>query len=72
MTLAGDIQLSAEVKNIGQRQGSTVIQVYLRDPVAETSQPVRRLVAYQRVDLAAEEQQGITIQVPRGPSLHPP
>jgi hypothetical protein len=53
------------VQNTGEFSGSTVVQVYVRDPVAETSQPVRRLVGYARVALAAGADTQITIAVPR-------
>ena len=41
------------------------MQVYLRDPVAETSQPVRRLVGHARVSLDAGANETVTIAVPK-------
>ena len=61
----GHIIIGVQVANAGSRRGSTVVQVYLRDPVAETSQPVRRLVGYRRITLDAGAQQSLTIEIPR-------
>ena len=39
--------------NTGARAGDEVVQLYINDPVASISQPVRRLRGFQRVTLAA-------------------
>jgi beta-glucosidase len=40
-----------DVTNTGDRKGDDVVQLYLHDPVASISQPVRRLRGFQRVTL---------------------
>jgi len=40
------------VTNTGTRAGDEVAQLYLNDPVASISQPVRRLRGFERVTLA--------------------
>jgi beta-glucosidase len=47
----GTIKVSAEVKNTGARAGDEVAQLYINDPVASISQPVRRLRGFKRVTL---------------------
>jgi beta-glucosidase len=47
----GKITASADVTNTGSRAGDEVAQLYLRDPVASISQPVRRLRGFERVTL---------------------
>jgi len=47
------VMLEVEVENTGRTDGATVVQVYTRVPVAERSQPVRRLSAFHRVALPA-------------------
>ena len=42
-----------KVTNTGDVKGDEVVQLYLRDPVASISQPVRRLRGFERVTLAA-------------------
>ncbi len=49
------IMLEVEVENTGSCKGSTVVQAYTRIPVAERSQPVRRLSAFHRVRLDTGE-----------------
>jgi beta-glucosidase len=48
----GHIGVSVDVANTGGRTGDEVVQLYLHDPVASVSQPVRRLRGFQRVTLA--------------------
>jgi beta-glucosidase len=49
----GNLRVSMDVKNTGDRAGDDVVQMYIHDPVASISQPVRRLRGFQRVTLAA-------------------
>ena len=44
--------LTVPVKNIGKRDGTEVVQVYVRDP-QDTEGPLRSLRAFQRVDVKA-------------------
>jgi beta-glucosidase len=52
-TVARNRSLSASVTvtNTGRRKGDEVVQLYLHDPVASISQPVRRLRGFERVTL---------------------
>jgi beta-glucosidase len=47
----GSIKVSAQVTNTGTRAGDEVAQLYVNDPVASISQPVRRLRGFARVTL---------------------
>jgi beta-glucosidase len=47
----GSVRASVDVTNTGSRAGDEVAQLYLNDPVASISQPVRRLRGFQRVSL---------------------
>ncbi|SEL70919.1 beta-xylosidase [Blastococcus sp. DSM 46786] len=49
----GSVELSCTVTNTGDRDGAEVVQLYLSDPVASVVQPVRRLIGFARVELAA-------------------
>lgn len=51
----GRITATVDVTNTGNRTGDDVVQLYVHDPVASLSQPVRRLRGFQRVTLAAGE-----------------
>jgi beta-glucosidase len=48
----GSVDVSATVTNTGSRAGDEVVQLYINDPVASISQPVRRLRGFERVTLA--------------------
>jgi len=43
--------VSVRVRNTGTKAGAEVVQLYLHDPVASLSQPVRRLRGFERVTL---------------------
>jgi beta-glucosidase len=47
----GSLRASVKVSNTGPRKGDEVVQLYLHDPVASISQPVRRLRGFQRLTL---------------------
>lgn len=47
----GTVEITASLTNTGERAGVEVVQLYLRDPVAQVTRPVRQLVGYARVPL---------------------
>jgi beta-glucosidase len=47
----GSLKASVTVRNTGSRKGDEVVQLYIHDPVASISQPVRRLRGFERVTL---------------------
>ena len=49
----GEVTVSCTVRNTGDRDGAEVVQLYLHDPVASVVRPVRQLVGFARVELAA-------------------
>ncbi|QKW54171.1 glycoside hydrolase family 3 N-terminal domain-containing protein [Streptomyces buecherae] len=49
---AGDtVEVTTTVRNTGDRAGDEVVQLYVHDPVASITQPVRRLRGFRRVSL---------------------
>jgi beta-glucosidase len=56
----GSVQASVDVTNTGSRRGDEVVQLYIHDPVASISQPVRRLRGFERVTLARGERRTVT------------
>jgi beta-glucosidase len=55
----GKLTVSAEVENVGQRAGDEVVQLYLRDPVASMTRPVKELKGFQRVTLQPGEKRRV-------------
>ena len=47
----GTVSIEATVRNVGDRAGAHVVQLYLSDPVATVTRPVRQLVGFARVHL---------------------
>jgi beta-glucosidase len=57
---SGKLTASVDVANTGDREGDEVVQLYLHDPVASISQPVRRLRGFERVTLAKGQKQTVS------------
>lgn len=55
MSTAGAVAVGCTVANTGPADGAEVVQLYLEDPVGEVVRPVRELIGYARVELAAGE-----------------
>ncbi|SDQ35549.1 beta-glucosidase [Thermostaphylospora chromogena] len=60
----GEATVAVTVRNTGSRAGAEVVQLYLHDPVAQTTRPVVRLIGYQRVPLEPGEAARVTFTVP--------
>ena len=56
----GTVTALVDVANTGSRTGDDVVQLYIHDPVASISQPVRRLRGFQRVTLKPGEEQTVS------------
>jgi beta-xylosidase len=53
MSTSDAVTVSCTVTNAGPVDGAEVVQLYLSDPVGEVVRPVRELIGYARVELAA-------------------
>ena len=54
------LQASVTVTNTGSRKGDEVVQLYLHDPVASISQPIRRLRGFERLTLNPGQARTVT------------
>jgi beta-glucosidase len=61
----GTVTVSMKVTNTGDVAGDEVAQLYLHDPVASISQPVRRLVGFERVTLKPGESTTVRFHLDR-------
>jgi beta-glucosidase len=59
----GSLTASVNVTNSGSRRGDEVVQLYLNDPVARLSQPVRRLRGFERVTLDPGQSRRVTFRI---------
>lgn len=58
------LRLKVTVKNTGRMAGDEVVQVYMHDELASVSRPLKELVAFKRVTLAAGESKTVELEVP--------
>jgi beta-glucosidase len=65
MSPSGSIKATVDVTNTGSRTGDEVVQLYIHDPVASISQPVRRLQGFERVTLAAGQTKTVSFTLNR-------
>jgi beta-glucosidase len=61
-----DLAVTVEVRNVGERAGVDVVQLYARDTYASVTRPVAQLVAYARVALEPGESALVRFDVPIG------
>ena len=60
----GVLQVTATVHNASNRAGAEVVQLYVRDLVGSVTRPVKELKGFQRITLAADEQQMVRFEIP--------
>jgi beta-xylosidase len=60
----GIARVSVTVRNVGDRAGADVVQLYLSDPVATVVRPMQRLIGFRKVALAAGEGVRLTVDAP--------
>src|SRR5213594_2342794 len=57
------VTATVTVTNTGNREGTEVVQLYVRDEVASVSRPVRELKAFRRVTLKPGESRAVDLRV---------
>lgn len=63
LTVDENLKLSVTVKNTGSREGVETVQIYQNDSVSSVLTPVKRLIAFTQVTLAADESKVVEIQL---------
>lgn len=56
----GEVSISVQVANVGDRAGEEIVQLYLRDVCAQVTRPVLQLAGFARVALAPGERARVT------------
>ena len=59
----GSVTASVQVTNTGNREGATVIQLYLQDVTASMSRPVKMLRGFKKVNLKPGETQTVSFPI---------
>lgn len=52
------------LKNIGEYDGAEIVQVYVGNPTAIISRPIKELRAFEKITLKAEQKQKVCIDIP--------
>ena len=61
---AGDVvDISLTLTNSGTRDGDEVVQLYIRDPIASLTRPVKELKGFQRVHVKAKDSVKVTFSL---------
>jgi beta-glucosidase len=63
MTKNGKVIASVTLMNSGKRKGQDVAQLYIRDPVASVTRPVRMLKRFQKIELEPGESKDIIFEI---------
>lgn len=59
------VTISVDVENSGKRAGEEIVQLYINDPVASLSRPVKELKGFRRVALAPGEKKRVKFTLSR-------
>ncbi len=62
--MADTLRVSVGVRNTGTRAGKEVVQLFVSDLYATVAPPMRRLRAFEKVELAPGESRTVTFAVP--------
>jgi beta-glucosidase len=60
MDARGEVSIAVTVRNVGRRAGDEVVQLYIRDPEASVSRPIKQLRGFKRVALDPGESRTVT------------
>ncbi len=63
MTKDGELEVSVDVENTGDYDGSEVVQLYVRDVVASVTPPVRELKGFEKVFISKGETKTVTFSI---------
>ncbi len=64
-TIGQPVEVSLHVKNIGPRAGDEIVQIYVGDPSAKVSRPLKELKAFARVTLVPGESKHVILHLDR-------
>ncbi len=63
ITAEGEVAVSVTVRNLGDRAGDEVLQLYVRDVAASLTRPVKELRGFARVDLEPGQSRSVTFSL---------
>jgi len=63
-TTAGTLVIEYSIENVGERAGTEVAQLYVRDRVTSVARPIIQLRGFARVELAAHQKRRVHMEMP--------
>jgi len=63
MGVNGSTRVRVDVRNVGNRRGDEVVQLYIRDDVSSVTRPLLELKGFRRVTLEPGEQRTVTFDI---------
>ena len=63
MKKGGKIHVSVDLKNVGDRDGAEIVQLYIADPEASVDRPAKELKGFEKVYLKAGESAKVTFEI---------
>ncbi len=57
--MEGKVKVSVDVRNVGDRTGDEVVQLYIRDVVGSVTRPVKELKGFKRLNLKPNEKRAV-------------
>jgi beta-glucosidase len=63
LPIGESLVVRADVVNVGPRAGAEIVQLYVRDPVASVTRPVRELKGFQRITLDPGERRTVEFEL---------
>jgi len=64
ISVNGEIKISCDIRNSGDREGDEVVQLYVQDTTASITRPVKELKGFKRITLRPDEQKTVVFTVP--------
>jgi len=61
--VGGSTRVQVEVRNVGNRRGDEVVQLYIRDDVSSVTRPLLELKGFQRVSLEPGESRSLSFDI---------
>ena len=59
----GSTRVLADVTNTGKRQGTEVVQMYIRDAISSVTRPIKELKGFQKVTLRPGEKKTVALEI---------
>lgn len=60
---AGEVRISVDVKNVGERKGSEVVQLYINDVISTVSTPIKELKGFEKIALGTGEKKTVEFKL---------